>query len=393
LASFGYFALTHAPPSPKLLAFMSEMNNKQVVVQVGTDGGNITLYGAKNGNGWNFSMDIYDCSALALDDEEAMEPTRHIRLVNTWTDAVALLDHYRWATLYPLAVHPEFRGQIWNEVQRRCLSDGDRDGRYDLQRWRQLCHAELNWIDSYYEGIEFFNQEPQHIGRKQYADATFNTFDKVQEHLRCMEVTLNHNLKQFFLLAPNGFRNDFCEELFGTPFSVRFKMHGPQVDKDFALENCVQPDFLFTSDEHVVCVEMKVGAKSSIDQVLKYALLGLAVEGGQEKQKAHYLVLLGSGTIAKQFPQHFDTTSKVMDAVRGQDMAEFLRNKPVHLRNQQERFEQIVSQMRLEFVNYEGFARFLLNAAPSLDDETPGAEVFRNLIFGVVSELKRRHLA
>jgi hypothetical protein len=138
---------------------------------------------------------------------------------------------------------------------------------------------------------------------------------------------------------------------------------------------------------------MKVGAKSSIDQVFKYALLGLAVEGRQEKQKEHYLVLLGSGTIAKQFLQHFDTTDKVMDAVREQDIAEFLRNKPVHLRKQQGRLEQIVNQMRLEFINYEGFARFLLNAAPSLDDATPGAEVYRNLIFGVVGELKLRHLA
>ncbi len=31
------------------------------------------------------------------------------------------------------------------------------------------------WLDSYYEALEFFYWEPQHLGRKKHATAEFNT--------------------------------------------------------------------------------------------------------------------------------------------------------------------------------------------------------------------------
>jgi len=81
-----------------------------------------------------------------------------------------------------------------------------------------------------------------------------------------MEVTLNHNIRQFFLLAPDILRKRLFEKLFGRPFCGAFVMHGPGLDTEFALGNCMQPDFLFTSEAEVVSLEMKVKAKCSVDQ-------------------------------------------------------------------------------------------------------------------------------
>ena len=68
----------------------------------------------------------------------------------------------------------------------------------------------MSWLDSYYEAVEFFYWEPQHIGRKKHVPGEFNTFEKVHKHLRQMEVTLNHNINQFLLLAPESLRTPDC---------------------------------------------------------------------------------------------------------------------------------------------------------------------------------------
>jgi hypothetical protein len=98
------------------------MDNEEIIVQVGIEGGDLTLCGTRTDRGWLFSLKTYDCTPLLLDEEEAGPPAEHRSSpVNSWADAVALLDQYRWATFHPLAVHPEFRKQVWDEVQKRQL--------------------------------------------------------------------------------------------------------------------------------------------------------------------------------------------------------------------------------------------------------------------------------
>ncbi|HKD86618.1 MAG TPA: hypothetical protein VKB58_17855, partial [Terriglobales bacterium] len=129
--------------------------------------------------------------------------------------------------------------------------------------------SESNWLDSFYEALEFFYLEPQHIFLKKGSAAELETLAKVvkkatrledvKKHLRKMEVTLNHNIRQFFLLAPNALRNEFFEKVFGTDFHGEFMMPGGAgIDKEFELQNAMQPDFLFVSELDVVAIEMKV---------------------------------------------------------------------------------------------------------------------------------------
>ena len=119
-----------------------------------------------------------------------------------------------------------------------------------------------DWLDSYYEALEFFYWEPQHVIPKSNTNAELEAFariakqanrlDTVRKHLRKMEVTLNHNIRQFFILAPDAFRNSLFEKLFRRGFDDAFVLHGRGIDSEFALENCMQPDFLFVSEANVV---------------------------------------------------------------------------------------------------------------------------------------------
>jgi hypothetical protein len=60
--------------------------------------------------------------------------------VTSWTDAIALLDAYpHWAEFYPLAVHPDFRKQVWEEVESRLHQAGS--DQHNLDHWRRICEA------------------------------------------------------------------------------------------------------------------------------------------------------------------------------------------------------------------------------------------------------------
>jgi hypothetical protein len=129
--------------------------NTEVIAKIGGEGGDLTLIGQKTEGVWRFRLQTNDCSAEFLDEDDvAGLPTGATASpwVNTWADAVALLDRYRWAELYPLAVHPEFREQVWKEVKRRIddrlmeLVDEEKNESHWVEnaqrtrdRWRKLC--------------------------------------------------------------------------------------------------------------------------------------------------------------------------------------------------------------------------------------------------------------
>ena len=252
---------------------------------------------------------------------------------------------------------------------------------------------EASWLDSYYEALQFFYWEPQHLGRKKHEKAEFNTASKVLKHLARIEVTLNHNISQFFLLAPNSLRGELFGELFGRPFEHAFTMHGRGVDTTFELVNSMQPDFMFTSSAELVSIEMKVGAKSSISQVLKYALLGLAVELRAKAPRRHYLGFLGAGTFRDQWQEKFESTALLRTAVLTADASTFLSRQPMRFRAHEERFKAILGELALSFISYEQFAAFLLRAMPSESDGSKGAEVYRKVLSGLLKVLRDRELA
>lgn len=264
-----------------------------------------------------------------------------------------------------------------------------------------------NWLDSYYEALEFFYWEPHHIRPKTKAAAEFEKLTKlakrsskvawVKKHLRDMEVTLNHNLSQFFRLAPNSLPNDLFADVFKHKFDQTLALEDRDVDAKYELRNSTQPDLLFISESSVVSIEMKIKSKSSLEQILKYALLGLAIENQDRKSKErylkkHYLLLLGPGTFSAQFRARFETIDKLRDATIREDLASFLENKPSSLRDQQ-RLEGIRSEMRIQFLGYAGLISFLRSKLPDVTDESPAAEVYRKLIQGLCDEIEiRRHL-
>lgn len=251
---------------------------------------------------------------------------------------------------------------------------------------------EPDWTASYYEALEPFSREPQHVGSRRRAGAESGATEEAGRHLRRVEATLNQLLRQFFLLAPSSLRNELFSGLFTSRFSRPFVLWDDDLESERAIEGATRPDLLFVSAAEVIAVEMKVAAGCSLREILEYALLDLAVELHVGDPRRHYLVLLGRGDFAGQWHEHFGSVTELRLALAREDLDAFLGTHPAHFREHEQRFRAIVAGLDIAFVNYAELAAFLGEARPSDADRTPGAEVYRKLIDGMLAELRRRRL-
>ena len=251
--------------------------------------------------------------------------------------------------------------------------------------------ARSDWVTAYYAALEFFWWEPQHLGRRKHASAQLDTLGKVSRHIHGIEVTLNQLLNQFFTLAPVSLRAELFEARFGTAFAP-LDFWGDDTVRALGVESIVQPDLLFVSDSEVVSIEMKIRAKCSVAQVLKYALLGVAVESHTGRRRSHSLLLLGKGDFSDLWQERFASVAELQQAMQA-DVASFLSEGRKDFRPHEERFREVAAGMRIEFMSYADLAGFLQAKRPPASEVGPAAEVYRKLIDGVIGDLDRRHLA
>ena len=112
------------------------MNQSEIIVKVGAEGGNLTLYGVRTGNGWIFSRNVIDQSLLLLTDGPEIRHTSET--VDSWPEALKLLDEYPWHRLSPREVHQEFRQAVFDGVVERFQREGEQSPSR-LDRWKYRC--------------------------------------------------------------------------------------------------------------------------------------------------------------------------------------------------------------------------------------------------------------
>jgi len=105
----------------------------EIVLEVGTEGGSITLYRDLSGEVPRFLLATNESAMwdlLSEEDGPAPPPTPPRAVGPTIAEALEALDRYRWYRLLPLRVHPEFAA----EIEAGVLARG---GEKALARWRE----------------------------------------------------------------------------------------------------------------------------------------------------------------------------------------------------------------------------------------------------------------
>lgn len=108
-------------------------NENEIIIELGAEGGSITLSGFRTEQGWSFSRQVTDWTPELIDEEGIQHKSA---VLDSWKAALKILDQYPWFRFYPIRVHPEFKQKIWVAVQERLHSD---TAQPELKKWRELC--------------------------------------------------------------------------------------------------------------------------------------------------------------------------------------------------------------------------------------------------------------
>jgi hypothetical protein len=103
---------------------IAERTQREVVLEVGAEGGSITLVRERHGEeDWKFWVHTDESSMADLLDDDDLAGMGSLSSktsgVHAFSDAMTLLDGYPWITLAPLYVHPDFLDFVLAQV-RKC---------------------------------------------------------------------------------------------------------------------------------------------------------------------------------------------------------------------------------------------------------------------------------
>ena len=130
-----------------------------------------------------------------------------------------------------------------------------------------------HWNTNYYEILHDYYWEPQNLGRGSSLYTQITNQQEMLGNIRRMEVSLNHVLTLFFSLAPQAFIQHLETTAFGNCSTHTYRSVGIFELRRSAPHDPTQPDVFLVAADSCFSIEVKIGAKSSLEQVVKYALL------------------------------------------------------------------------------------------------------------------------
>ncbi|MCI5050487.1 MAG: hypothetical protein MRY32_09215 [Rickettsiales bacterium] len=241
-----------------------------------------------------------------------------------------------------------------------------------------------SWAKEYYEIVEYYFWEPQHIGRQKNPNTKYVNAEMALDHVRNLEVSLNHIINIFFRLAPDNFINRMLEKYYDHQTDDAFVFTGREELRD--IYGATQPDVYFVGKDTTLSIELKLAAKTSPDQLAKYAVLNSHVEKLDNRPRKHFLLYMTpSGRVDKLAPK-LSTYEAIKTAISDEGIAKVLKRAKLK--------EDLISQVReyvglshFEITSYEAFSSFLRQEKAASREST-----FKKLVDGIVSEFAERGL-
>lgn len=247
-----------------------------------------------------------------------------------------------------------------------------------------------HWTAEYYEALRFYYWEPQWLNRHANAVKGENRVEQVIKDLRKAEVPLNHILNIFFNLAPSALTTRFLSAFLPgwTPERMEAQT-SPKLDIAPGIDLC-QTDILLEGKASRVAVELKIGAKTSVDQIIKYALfLRFYGDQGSPVPKTPLLLFIS--------PREDSFLPKGLDLRAMRAALETANLKPTVVQFAAVSHQSpadvldLAASLTVSQTTYAAFAKFLHDEMGRIDT-TEAGETLTNLIGGVLAELSARGL-
>ena len=239
-----------------------------------------------------------------------------------------------------------------------------------------------NRTEIIYDIYSFLYREPQHIGRMKNPESRYDTYDKAMAHLKNMEVTLNHLTNVFFTFLPSKLLHQFFESALQQPLwsdeydiFVRSLENVVQEIGDFT-----QPDVFFVGNKNTISIEMKVGAKSSLEQVMKYGLLHHKEYETSWIKKQYHLIYLGQGNFSSLWNEKFSSVNELKKAFSDYTIPEVSKKGWIPLADYEQAIKSMVADMTISYINYDDLRHFCSTNLPMVSHSRQTSKLLQWMI-------------
>lgn len=248
------------------------------------------------------------------------------------------------------------------------------------------CH----WNTTYYEIIQEYYWDPKMIGRVPAKPPVFANDREMLGNLRCREVPLNHMLALFFGLAPRDFIRGLETATFGDAADSRYRSVGVFELRRGAPHDPTQPDVFLVSDEACFSIEVKIGAKSKLEQVVKYALLHATHDKRHGGGRRSRLLYLTPRPVGKTWEEGFVDVRSMRTALESFSYGDFLFKCGMAHEISAEELKAAAMAMQVSHVTFSEFRRITAAYATRIPSEESCADCARALFDGLLAELDFR---
>lgn len=118
-----------------------------VVLEVGAEGGSVTLIGREGTDGeWRFARITVDQTEALFGDEDVpitAPDLTSLEWVDGWEAGLSLMNRYPWVRLHPVYVHPEFVERVRAGVEQRLANVDERSAERARGNWERRLEQAL----------------------------------------------------------------------------------------------------------------------------------------------------------------------------------------------------------------------------------------------------------
>ncbi len=251
-----------------------------------------------------------------------------------------------------------------------------------------------NRTEIVYDIYEHLFWEPQRIWRKKPPVAKYKNRQEVLTNLKgkWWETSLNHILNIFFTFLPSQLLHQFLESSAQEPLWFdEYELYVRDLSGvvDVAdIWSITQPDLFLVWEKNIVSIEMKIGIKSSLDQVMKYSLLHHLESQTSGIQKKSYLIFLGIWDFSTVRPKKYKNIQELREALHDFDIESIKKNKKMNYSHYEKAIRTTLKHTTLAYITYQDIADFCVVHI----DEVKGNLQVMKLLQWMIDELKDRQL-
>lgn len=250
-----------------------------------------------------------------------------------------------------------------------------------------------SWNEEYFDIINFFYWEPQHLGKKKYDTSRYNSLEKVLSHIKNMEVSLNHIFNIYFKLIPLNHLHQLLGIIDNQINKDEYKLQNGNDIEKLNLGDATQPDLSFIGNNNLLAIEMKIGAKTDVDQIMKYALLFYFQQKQLNKEIAqNNLIYITPYKINNIFKDDITNEDDLKSHILNFEYPNETRKGKVNLQPHKNSMMQIAKSMNIKFITYQDLFDYIIVIRDSIDKTNPYSDTVISLHDGLLNELSSRNL-